>query len=53
MQVHTYDSTIEQYRWVATAIKRLIEADGLQHFDFLIILPDVRTNRSAGGRRLP
>jgi superfamily I DNA and RNA helicase len=52
LQVRTHGSAAEQYTWVAETIKRLIEEDELQHSDFLVVMPDVRTSRSTSGHVL-
>lgn len=46
LQVLKWDSKVDQYNWVAKEIKKLITDDELQHSDILIILPNVRTNKT-------
>jgi len=52
LKVSRHASDQEQYAWVANTIKRLIDDDELQHSDFLIVLPNVRTSRSTSGQIL-
>lgn len=52
LQTHLFDTKKDQYDWVASAIKTLIEHEELQHTDFMIILPDVMTSKSAGALAL-
>lgn len=52
LQVLKYDEKNVQYNWMAEEIKKLIEEDELQHSDFLIILPNVRTSKSESIRIL-
>lgn len=40
-----FDTKEEQYEWVANQIKTLLEQQELEHSDFLIILPNVLTNK--------
>jgi len=50
LTVAKFDSGENQYRWIATEIKRLISAGEMEFSDILIILPDVRTSKSEGAR---
>ncbi|OEO33061.1 hypothetical protein VW23_008525 [Devosia insulae DS-56] len=49
LNVKKFDTPTSQYEWVVRKIKELIETDELEHSDFLIVLPDVRTSKSEGG----
>lgn len=47
-----FSTAEEQYKTVADEIKRLIDAEELEHSDILIILPNVYTSKSEGGKIL-
>ncbi|WP_299912792.1 ATP-binding domain-containing protein [uncultured Paracoccus sp.] len=47
-----FDSTEDQYQWVAAKIKSLISTDELEASDILIILPNVRHSKSEGSQIL-
>ncbi|MBB2199708.1 MAG: ATP-binding domain-containing protein [Gluconobacter cerinus] len=48
LQTSRHTSAQEQYTWVAKKIKHLIDDEELQHSDFLVVMPNVRTSRSTG-----
>lgn len=52
LKVKSHNSAQEEYDWIASTVKSLIDSDELQHNDFLIVLPDVRNSRSTSGQIL-
>jgi superfamily I DNA and RNA helicase len=48
----THEDQTSQYRWVAAQIGLLLTEDELEHTDVLIVLPNVRTSKSAGAKIL-
>ncbi|MFT4161813.1 DEAD/DEAH box helicase [Shinella sp.] len=47
-----FDSGQQQYEWVAKQIKKLVAEDELEYSDMLIVLPNVRTNKSESAKML-
>lgn len=47
-----FETSTEQYDWVASEIRRLIDTEDLQCSDFLIIIPDVYRNKSISAKVL-
>jgi Superfamily I DNA and RNA helicases len=52
LQVSRHNSPQEQYAWVARTIAHLIREEELQHNDFLVVLPNVRTSKSTSASLL-
>ncbi len=48
----SFESQSDQYSWVAKEIRRLIDEEEMEHSDILIVLPDVYTSKSEGGKVL-